>query len=378
MAKQNLGRVAMVSKGEYSSATNYERLDIVTYQGSSYVCKKDSIGNLPTNTEYFDILAEKGANGEDGQDGYTPEKGKDYWNEQDKQEMKEDVIEDITPTLNLKQNITDNTLQTTNKTVPTAINEVNLKTSNNASDIDTIEEKIPTQATASNQLADKDFVNSSINSITAFYITKNANGDQFSTKAELDAATVFYSGGEVRVPTRNDYCVVLADETKTDATTGENPTTRYIYNNGWEYQYTVNKTSLTAQQLAAINSGITSALVGQISTNQTNISGIKDGTSIDSFSDVESALSDKVGFTDYASTSKAGAIKTGNGLNVSSGTAIGVSRTYAQYSSDSNNYIMSKGTIENVWNERTQTISESDYEALATKDSSVLYLIPEE
>ena len=29
MAKQNLGRVAMVSKGEYSSATSYERLDIV-------------------------------------------------------------------------------------------------------------------------------------------------------------------------------------------------------------------------------------------------------------------------------------------------------------------------------------------------------------
>ena len=134
--------------------------------------------------------------------------GIDYDTEADKQEMKEDVIEDITPTLNLKQNITDNTLQTTNKTVPTAINEVNLKTNNNASDINTIEEKIPTQATASNQLADKEFVNSSINSITAFYITKNANGDQFSTKAELDAATVFYSGGEVRVPTRNDYCVV--------------------------------------------------------------------------------------------------------------------------------------------------------------------------
>lgn len=97
MAKQNLGRVAMVSKGEYSSATNYERLDIVTYQGSSYVCKKDSIGNLPTNTEYFDLLAEKGI---DGQDGYTPQKGIDYYTAQEKQEMKSDVITEITPTLN--------------------------------------------------------------------------------------------------------------------------------------------------------------------------------------------------------------------------------------------------------------------------------------
>lgn len=139
-------------------------------------------------------------------------------------------------------------------------------------DISTIEGKIPAQATSSNQLADKNFVNSSLNSITAFYITKDAQGTQFATKAELDATTTFYSGGEVRVPTRNDYCIVLADETKTDPVTGEKPTTRYIYQNGWEFQYVVNKTALTAAQLAAVNSGATSALIGQITTNQNNIS----------------------------------------------------------------------------------------------------------
>lgn len=69
MARQNLGRVAMLSKGEYSSIVTYENLDIVTYNGSSYVCIQDSTGNLPTDTEYFDILAEKGADGEDGQQG---------------------------------------------------------------------------------------------------------------------------------------------------------------------------------------------------------------------------------------------------------------------------------------------------------------------
>lgn len=133
----------------------------------------------------------------------------------------------------------------------------------NASDISTINSKIPTQASSTNQLADKDFVNSSINNVTAFYITKNAAGDPFSTKAELDSTTVFYSGGQVRTLTRNDYCIVLADESKIDPETQEVPTTRYIYQNAWQYQYTVNKTSLTAEQLKAINSGITEEKVSE-------------------------------------------------------------------------------------------------------------------
>ena len=121
----------------------------------------------------------------------------------------------------------------------------------NTSDISTINWKIPSEASTSNQLADKAFVNSSINSIAAYYITKNAAWDQFATYAELSAATTFYSGWVVRVPTRNDYCIVQADENH------DNATTRYIYNNGWEYQYTVNETALTQAQLDALNSGIT-------------------------------------------------------------------------------------------------------------------------
>lgn len=120
---------------------------------------------------------------------------------------------------------------------------------------DTINWKIPSAATTSNQLADKQFVNDAINSVTAYYITKNAAGDQFATKAELDAATVFYSGWVVRTPTRNDYTIVLDDETHNDEVT------RYIYNNGWEYQYTINESPLTQAQLNALNSWITSGKV---------------------------------------------------------------------------------------------------------------------
>lgn len=141
-------------------------------------------------------------------------------------------------------------------------------------DIADIESKIPAQASSSNQLADKDFVNSSINAFAAYYITKNAQGEPFATKAELNNATTFYSGGVVRVPTTNDYCIVLADESQ-QSSTGVDPTTRYTYQgNQWEFQYKINDTPLTAAQLSALNSGITSTLVGQISTNQTNISSL--------------------------------------------------------------------------------------------------------
>lgn len=127
-----------------------------------------------------------------------------------------------------------------------------------ADDVATINWKIPSAATDTNQLADKDYVNDSINSITAYYITKNAAGDQFATYLELSTASTFYSWGVVRTPTRNDYCIVQADENH------DNATTRYIYqNNQWEFQYIVNETALTTAQLNALNSWITS---GKVST----------------------------------------------------------------------------------------------------------------
>lgn len=131
--------------------------------------------------------------------------------------------------------------------------------------VDEIEEKIPAAATSENQLADKAFVNSSINNYAAFYLTKNANGDAFGTYAQLSSATKFYNAGVERTPSKNDYLVVLEDETKTTALS-VNPTTRYTYQGEWptgqfEFQYIVNNTSLTQAQINAINSGITKSIV---------------------------------------------------------------------------------------------------------------------
>ena len=100
------------------------------------------------------------------------------------------------------------------------------------SQVGAIEEKIPAAADASNQLADKAFVNSSINNYAAFYLTKNANGDAFGTYAELTSATKFWNAGVEKTPTKNDYLVVLQDETKTTAL-GVDPTARYTYQGEW-------------------------------------------------------------------------------------------------------------------------------------------------
>lgn len=51
------GRVLIKPKGDYSPLTTYEMLDYVSYNGSSYVAKKTTTGNLPTNTEYWQLAA---------------------------------------------------------------------------------------------------------------------------------------------------------------------------------------------------------------------------------------------------------------------------------------------------------------------------------
>ena len=121
--------------------------------------------------------------------------------------------------------------------------------------VNAIDSLISTNATASNKLMDKNYIDDSINSVTAYYITKNAQGDQWATYAELAAATTFYSWWVQRTPTRNDYTIVLDDETHSDEVT------RYIYNSGWEYQYTINESPLTQAQIDALNSWITAAKV---------------------------------------------------------------------------------------------------------------------
>jgi len=92
-----------------------------------------------------------------------------------------------------------------------------------------------------------DQVDEAIDKLAAYYITYNAAGANFPTRAALLNAQTYYSGGSVRVPTRNDYAVVLADETQ------EGAEWRYIYAvpagetvGQWEPQYPIETNDYTA------------------------------------------------------------------------------------------------------------------------------------
>lgn len=147
-------------------------------------------------------------------------------------------------------------------------------TQQDRNDLTRIEGAIPSTASAQNPLADKAFVNSSINAVAAFYITRNAQGDAFPTKAALVGATTFYSGGKVRIPTQNDYATVLADETQSGATTRytyQTDTQNGTYPNGqWDLSFVVNSTSFTQAQLDAMNSGVTAEKLTAIDNDLTN------------------------------------------------------------------------------------------------------------
>ena len=47
--------------GEYSSTTQYHRLDVVIYNGVSYAALQDTLGQVPTNTSYWNALGISGA-----------------------------------------------------------------------------------------------------------------------------------------------------------------------------------------------------------------------------------------------------------------------------------------------------------------------------
>jgi hypothetical protein len=162
-----------------------------------------------------------------------------------------------------------------------------------------------------------------INSVSAYYITRNSNGDPFQTYAQLSGTSTFYSGGVVRIPTTNDYCIVLADITQATIVSGYDsftttaeyvgyyvlynnvstlvtntnkdsvgitagttvcylsiPTTRYSYqNNQWEFQFIVSEASFTTEQWAAINSGLTA-------TDKTKLDGIEAGAQVNTIESI--------------------------------------------------------------------------------------------
>ena len=57
MATIDIGKIKPVFKGTYDNSTAYVLDDIVYYNGSSYVAKTSTTGNLPTDTTKWNVLA---------------------------------------------------------------------------------------------------------------------------------------------------------------------------------------------------------------------------------------------------------------------------------------------------------------------------------
>lgn len=121
-----------------------------------------------------------------------------------------------------------------------------------------------------------------IDKLAAYYITSDTQGNPFATHAALVNATTYYSGGSVRIPTRNDYAIVVADETH------NNEKWRYIYSENeqgvgqWEPQYAVegvitfddNVTRTSGNGVKS--SGIWSAIWGALSALPAGFSSLYD------------------------------------------------------------------------------------------------------
>jgi len=135
--------------------------------------------------------------------------------------------------------------------------------------INEIKELIPNQSNHANQLADKDFVNSSISNMASNYVTPNVAGDeQFIS---LDALRIgpWFHGGVPYSPTQNDYAIYINND-------------GFIWRaafNGqlWSPTYKINDTPFTSNQLAAINSNITQALVDKITAPDSELAQNSEG-----------------------------------------------------------------------------------------------------
>ena len=72
----DLGKVMVTPRGEYNEATQYYELDIVSYQGNSFLVVADCIGVTPAEgDEHYQLLAKKGDQGPQGQKGDTGDQG---------------------------------------------------------------------------------------------------------------------------------------------------------------------------------------------------------------------------------------------------------------------------------------------------------------
>ena len=144
-----------------------------------------------------------------------------------------------------------------------------------------IAQLIPAQATSSNQLADKNFVNSSISTATAtFRGTYNVVSDLSLTYDATQQQIATALASAISTADNNDYSFVQIP-TSTQTPTEIARIDRYKYNGtAWSFEYSLNNSGFTSAQWAAINSGLSA-------TDKTKLDGIEAGAEVNDVTDVQ-------------------------------------------------------------------------------------------
>ena len=130
---------------------------------------------------------------------------------------------------------------------------------------------IPSAASSLNKLADKAYVDSSVATSSATLMgTFNLVNDLHLTVSATHAQIGTALANAILSEDNNDFAYVQIPTSDAEPTEIAQ-TDRYKYNGTtWEYEYTLNNSGFTSDQWAAINSGITEALVTKLSALPTN------------------------------------------------------------------------------------------------------------
>lgn len=129
----DLGKVAITPQKDYNKSTTYEWLDVVTYDGASYMCiSEDSCtGIVPTNTEYWQLLADKG-----------------HFTEQDKEAFKQAVVEESKAEINEHTDNKKTELDNYTSNFETSLkNELDTYTKTKQTELDTKRTELETEMT---------------------------------------------------------------------------------------------------------------------------------------------------------------------------------------------------------------------------------------
>lgn len=168
-----LGNVGVLYVGAYNSSIQYEYLNCVTYNGSSYVCVNQNgvTGVEPGTTDDWQLSAKKG---DVGPVGPKPVNGVDYNTDEEKEEFKNDVVSKATE--EVEKNLADietEAIENYNKNATQKITEYN-------TNANTQVENFNTNATSKTN----DFNSNASTKTEEFNAVADAEKEQFAVQTE--------------------------------------------------------------------------------------------------------------------------------------------------------------------------------------------------